>query len=322
MLNDIKETPKVLETLLHNNQTEQKPPSADKIYIAASGSSRNAANIAKYFIEKTANVPVIVDFAGEFAHRGVAITKNDLFVPLSQSGETADVLAALKKAKSAGARTFAVTNNENSTIHKLSDAGMPVYAGEEKSIPSTKSFTCQLMCLYLLGLHLGNKYEPVLREVPEKISGFIETEDKTDGIAAEIKEYKNIILLGRGQNHALAEEGALKIKETSYINAASYPAGEFMHGHLAVLDSEFPVISILSRCFDDAENYGLAIKNTRDIRQKRNPRIIELLHSEENKIIAPFITAVMLQLLAYKTAMLLGRDVNRPRGLKKTVESE
>ncbi|OGI02915.1 MAG: hypothetical protein A2Y25_09890 [Candidatus Melainabacteria bacterium GWF2_37_15] len=321
MLKDIKETPAALETLLKNTQITLKKD-ISKIYIAASGSSRNAANIARYFIEKMANMPVIVDYASEFAHRSVAMTQNDLFIPLSQSGETADVLSALKKAKDKGIATFAITNNENSTIYKSTDIGMLAYAGEETSIPATKSFICQLMCLYLLGLHLAGKQEQDLWKVPEKIASFIENCSELDSIAEQIKDFKNLIILGRGQNWAFAEEGALKIKETSYINATGYPTGEFLHGHVAVLDENFPVISILTRCFDDAENYPLAIKNTEEIKKKRNPIMIELRHGEENEIIASFITAVMLQLLTYKTAMLLGRNVDKPRSLNKVVEKE
>lgn len=326
MIKDILETPSRLEFQLKNTIINLEPLKFNKIYIAASGSSRNAANIAKYFIEKVVKTPVIVDYAGEFAHRSVAFGKNDLFIPLSQSGETADVLSALNKAKMSGVRTFAITNNENSSIHKLADSAIQAYAGTEKSIPATKTFTCQLMALYLLGMHLGKLHgteiEKITDKIPEKISKFIEQEDQTDAIAEKIKSTKSLILLGRGQNHPLAEEGALKFKETTYINATGYPTGEFLHGHLALLDENFPVISILTRSFDDSENYPLAIKNTEEISQKRNPILIKLSHNEENEIIAPFITAVMLQLLTYKTAMLLGRDVDNPRSLQKTVESE
>jgi len=322
MINDIHQTPLVLEELLKKEVPRIKFINFQKIYIAASGSSRNAANAAKYFMEKKIKLPVIVEFAGEFSHRNVALRGDELFIALSQSGETADVLSALKKAKKAGCMTFAVTNNENSTIHKLADSGMQIMAGEEKSIPATKSFTCQLMCLYLLALNIAGKQEPDLLKVPGKIANYLENNNDIASIAEKLKNYKNLILLGRGQNWAFAEEGALKIKETSYINATGYPTGEFMHGHLAILDEEFPVISILAKSFNDVENYILAVKNTQEIKQKRNPVLIELNHNEQNEIIAPFITAVMLQLLAYKIATALGRDTDRPRGLKKTVDSE
>lgn len=322
MLKDIKETPHVLEKLLSSNQLYADFKNINNIYIVASGSSRNAANVAKYFLEKVTSIPVIVDFAGEFAHKTPAINKNDLFIPLSQSGETADVLAALKKVKSRGIRTFSITNKENSAIHNLSDNGMLVYAGEEISIPATKSFSGQLMCLYLLGLHIAGKSAEGLHHIPGKIADFIDKNSELNTIAEQIKNHKNLIILGRGQNWALAEEAALKIKETSYINATGYPTGEFLHGHLALLDEDFPVLSILTRCFDDAENYSLAIKNTEEIRKKRTPIMLELVHNEQNEIIAPFITTILLQLLAYKTATLLGRDTDKPRSLNKTVETE
>ncbi len=322
MIDDILQTPLVLNDLLTKINYNFRFNKLKKIYIAASGSSRNAVNTAKYYMEKKLNIPVIVEFAGELTQRHVAFTNNDQFIALSQSGETADVLSALKKAKSAGCNTFAITNNENSTIHNLADAGMPIMAGQEKSIPATKSFTCQLMCLYLLTLNITGQQEPDLFKVPEKIDEFVKNDTQTEGIAQQIKNYKNLILLGRGQNWGLAEEGALKIKETSYINATGYPTGEFMHGHIAVLNEDFPVISILARSYDDRKSRELAIKNTQEIKQKRNPKLIELNHNVDNEVIAPFITAVMLQLLAYKTAMLLGKDTDRPRGLEKTVGSE
>lgn len=322
MIKDIKETPSVIEFQLNNAHINLDSKVFERIYIAASGSSRNAGNIAKYFIEKTAGLAVTVDYASEFANSSAILGQNDLFIALSQSGETADVLAALKKAKLMGVKTFAITNNENSSIHKLADAAMLADAGEERSIPSTKSFTCQLLALYQLGLYIAGKEESGLRKIPEKIAEFLENDTQTDAISEKIKDCKNLILLGRGQNSALAEEGALKIKETSYINATGYPTGEFMHGHLAVLDEEFTVISILSRCFDDAQSLPLAIKNTEKIKLKRNPKLIELKHNEENEVIAPFITAVMLQLIAYKAATLLGLDTDKPRGLSKVLEKE
>lgn len=322
MLKDIKETPTALRTLLKNTDIDLKTRNISKLYIAGSGSSRNAAIAAKYFIEKTTGIPVIIDFAGEFAHRSVVFSQDDLFVALSQSGETADVLAALKKARLSNIQTLAVTNNENSTIHRTADSSMLLYAGFERSIPATKTFTCQMMALYLLGLYISDKNEERLSLIPDKIAELLDNEDKTLAIAKQIKNFSNLVILGRGQNWALAAEAALKIRETCYINASGHPAGEFLHGHLAILDSNFPVISILTRCFDDRENYPLAKKNTDEIKRKRNPVLISIDDSGDDEVIAPFLTAVTLQLLAYNTAKLLGRDTDRPRSLEKAVISE
>ena len=361
MLNDIKQTSERLKALLDTHIKEyiegiQLPANIGKIYIIASGSSRNAANAAKYFIEKVAKIPVIVDFAGEFAHRSPVVSQNDLLISLSQSGETADVLAALKKGKEMGMNTFAITNNPESTIHKLSDSSMAVQAGEEESIPATKSFTCQLMSLYLFGLYLAQERKKLTAEeiealkekllkVPELISQSIESfkDGKTltegilrrfapqnDDLASKIKDFKNLIILGRGQNWALAEEFALKIQETSYINAFGYPTGEFMHGHLAILDENIPVISLLTKTFDDSGNYKLAQKNTEEIKTKRNPMLITIGHTDsadlhleiEDEVLTPFLTTLIIQLLSFKIASLLGKDVSNPRSLNKAVLNE
>ncbi len=359
MLKDIKQTPDRLKALLNSYIQKNKeiiniklsvnPEKLGKIYITASGSSRNAANTAKYVIEKIAGIPVIVDFAGEFANRSVAVNQNDLLIALSQSGETADVFAALKKTKKKGIPTFAITNNPDSGIHKLADSAMFIHAGEEKSIPATKSFTCQLMSLYILGLFLAEQRkfcpEPEINIIKEKLSaipGKISENigvfsEKANLIAGKIKDNTGLIILGRGQNSALAEEGALKIQETSYINTFGYPTSEFMHGHLAVLEEGFPVISILTEVFDDFSSNILAEKNTLEIKKKRNPFLITIARNtrfpeEEADIfieinepapeIAPFLTAVFLQFLAYKLAVLLGRDTANPRSLSKTVTNE
>jgi len=356
MLNDIKQTPASLKALLETHISLNKvvkginlplnPNDIGQIYVIASGSSRNAANIAKYFIEKVAKLSVIVDFAGEFAHRSPVVSSNDLLIPLSQSGETADVLAALNKGRELSMQVFSITNNLDSTIHKLSDSGMVVQAGAEESIPATKSFTCQLMSLYVLGIYLAEmrKTLPVeeieflkrnLLGIPALIYENIETfSEKINAAADKVKDFKNLAVLGRGQNWALAEEFALKVQETSYINAFGWAAGEFMHGHLAVLDENFPVVSLLTKTFDGSENYDLAIKNTKEIKTKRTPILIAIGHNsvdfadvfvnigEQNGITTLFSTALILQLLAFKIADLLDKDVSKPRSLNKTVLNE
>ncbi len=359
MLDDIKQTPDALKKLLKayisdgkdvsNIELPISPGKIEKIYIVASGSSRNAANTAKYTIEMVTAIPVIVDFAGEFANREVAASQNDLLIALSQSGETVDVLTALKTARQRNIPTFAITNNPNSSIYKLACSAMFIHAGMEKSIPATKTFTNQLMSLYILGIFLAEQLKSFpqqdlgeikkkLHKIPDKISDKIEFfSGEASKVAEKIKEMPGLIILGRSQNWPLAEEGALKIQETSYKNAFGYPTGEFMHGHLALLDENFPVISILTEVFDGAGINILAKKNTLKIKEKRNPLLIAIGHYDSDiekkadifikieqidRVTAPFLTAVLLQVLAYKLADLLGFDAKSPRSLTKTVKTE
>ncbi|NLF82760.1 MAG: SIS domain-containing protein [Candidatus Gastranaerophilales bacterium] len=357
MLEDIHQTPEALKNLLNSHIDETNrvfginlpaiPSDTDNIYIIASGSSRNAALMAKYFIEKIAKIPIIVDYSGEFAHRGFIINKKDLFITISQSGETADVISAIKRAGKVA--SFAITNNPDSQINKLSRSGMFVHAGKEAAIPATKSYTCQIMSLYLLGLSLAQSRNSLsgkqissivetLKRVPDVIAANMQLlHEQTVECAKKLKDYNNLLIIGRGQNYALAEECSLKIQETSYINAFGYPTGEFMHGHLAVCDENNPVLSIITRAFDNSESYELALNNTREIKQKRNPFMAAIGHNsahgkdfadvfvevpEMGEITTPFLTMIAIQLLTYQMAALLGRDTLHPRGLTKTVLSE
>lgn len=361
MLDDIKEEPAVIKKLAEKylpagmpvQNIFFKPGKISKIYIVASGSSRNAGNIARYFIETAAQIPVSVEHAGEFAERNPVLSSADLVIFVSQSGETSDVLDALKTAKTKGVYTFAITNNENSSIHKTVDSAMFIHAGTEKSIPATKSFTAQLICLYISGICLAenNKtlsepmtefYKEEIRQMPERIKKIISDTEKQDKIAAELCECKSLIVLGRGQNFGLAEEFALKIQETCYINAVGYPTGEFLHGHLAMLDENFPVVSVITKDENNNSDYMHAIDNTIQIIKKRNPPVftvndkaddfIKSKFSEFNvehinipelrEYFSPVYSAVILHLLSFKIAKLLGHDVNNPRSLSKIVTDE
>lgn len=364
MLEDIKEQPEIIKKLTEKYMPLNKPvqnislniedlSQLSKIYIVASGSSRNVANIAKYFIEKYAKLSVEVDYASEFAHRNPCLSKNDLVIAVSQSGETGDTFSALKIAKNKGAYTFALTNNPESRIHNLAESKMQVGAGKEKSIAATKSFTAQLINLYALALYLGEqrntifieKAEEFKREfhkIPEKIEKLIENIEKFRNIAAKIKDSRSIVLLGRAANSASAMEGALKIKETSYIDANGYPAGEFLHGYIALLDENIPVISIITSDDKNNFNYRLAIRNTEEIKRKRNPHLIIIKSQNDKEIeshtlfenadfinipeiseeISPLLAVISLQLLAFAIAKALGRDLDKPRGLTKTITDE
>lgn len=319
-----------------------------RIVICASGSSKNAGEIAKYFIEEICNIPCGVEYASEYAHRQAPLDKDDLFIAISQSGNTADTFEALMKAKEKGAKTFAITNNETSKIHENADFKVLADAGEETSIAATKSFTAQLFILFVFAMALAEKYSSVEIEALKK--DFCKIADKYDEIfnqrsaimtiAKETRKAKSIAILGRNINAALTLEGGLKTKETCYINAISSPAGEFMHGHFAVLDKKVPLIGILNKSKGDEETYNLALNNLCEIKQKRNTSIILLKTKGDNvaqeklqnkfsieipktnKWFTPFLNLVALQLLAYETAKYIHDNVDQPRDLKKCVDSE
>lgn len=359
MLNDIKQTPECLKKLLNsyiqqdynikNIKISIDPVKIKKIYIIASGSSRNAASTAKIFLEKTTALPVIINFAGEFSPDANILDQCDLIIALSQSGETADVISALKRVQLSGINSFAITNYPESTLFKMADSGMLINAGKEESIPATKSFSCQLMSLYILGLYLAEKRKSYpqaeINHIAKKlyqVSDFIfkEMEDlkqKASILADKIKNSKEMIILGKGQNYGLAEEASLKIQETCYVNAFAYPTGEFMHGHLAAVDEKTTVISILTEFFGSNKINVAGLKNTNEIKTKRNPYIIKIGHgfeetekntdvyvkiTKKEEIATPFLTNVFLQLLAYKTAVLLENDTKTPRSLTKVVMNE
>jgi len=363
MLQDINDEPKILKTLSEVYLPKDVPiqnielpaQKFSKIYIIASGSSRNAGNITKNFIETATKIPVFVEYASEFGERNPSLSKNDLIIFVSQSGETSDVLAALKLAGKNGAYTLAITNNEMSTIHKSATAGIFIHAGKEISIPATKSFIAQLICLYITGICLAEKlqtlstqqiecYKNAIREMPEKIEKIIKENNEINVIAEKLYPYKSLVILGRGENFGLAEEAALKIKETCYINACGYPSGEFLHGHLAMIDENTPVLSIITKYGQQPEehNYGFAVKNTLQLIKKRNAKVTILKDFADTKIeeifsefecnflnVAPFsekfspvYSAIVLHLLANRMAEFLGNDVNNPRSLSKTVSND
>lgn len=366
MLDEIKEQPAVIDKLVNRYLPLNKPVqeiklnldreeinNLSKIYIVASGSSKNVGKISKYIIERIARIPVEVDYASEFAHRDLSLKPNDLVIAISQSGETADTFAAVKAAKENGVHTLALTNNPESKINNISESQMNVGAGKEKSIAATKSVTAQLINLYALALYLGeergtisseesNKYKQELHKISKNLDKVLGNVDKITLIADKIKDSQHLVLLGRGVNLAVAQEGALKIKETSYIDANGYPSGEFMHGHKAVIDEKIPVISIIVPGEEGDPKYKYAINNTVEVKNNSNTDLV-IIKSEKDKDIennpvfkdamfidipeceekiSPLYTLITLQLLALKIAEGLGRDVDQPRYLKKAVTNE
>ena len=320
----------------------------NRIIICASGSSKNAGEIAKYVIESLAKIPCSIEYASEFAHKETPVGKNDLFVAISQSGNTADTFEALMKAKKSGAKTFALTNNIDSKIHYNADYKILADAGVEKSIAATKSFTAQLFILYIFAIGLSEKiFAENLTELKNEFLRLADSYEeifiqrpKIKQIAKKIRKAKSLVILARNINSALAKEGGLKIKETCYINAISAPSGEFLHGHFAFLDKNVPIFGILNKSEGDEENYKLTLNNLYEIRKKRRANVILIRTKDDylaeekiqnkysieiprvNKLFTPFLNLIALQLLAYETAKLIHDDIDKPRDLTKCVASE
>lgn len=321
----------------------------NKIVICASGSSKNAGEIAKYLIEGITNITASIEYASEFAHKQFALSKNDLFIAISQSGNTADTYEALLRAKEFGATTFAITNNENSKIHKEANFKVLADAGEEKSIAATKSFTAQLFILYTFTFALAEKINKTnlndlkkeFLDLQNKYDEIFEQREKIKTIAKNIKNAKSLVILSRNINSALAKEGSLKIKETCYINATSFPSGEFLHGHFAFLDKSIPILGIVNQALNkNSDNYKLLTNNLKEIQTKRGSNLILIKTKEDEEIknllkykyfidiprvktiFTPLLNLVALQILAYETAKLIHKDIDKPRNLKKCVDNE
>ena len=356
MLKEILEQKDVFKTLCSKffdekfniNSKEFPLKKWNRIIICASGSSKNAGEIAKYVIECLAQIPCSVEYASEFAHKQTVLSKNDLFIAISQSGNTADTFEALMKAKSYGTKTLALTNNIESKIHLNADYKILADAGVEKSIAATKSFTAQLFILYVFAITLAEKvqgknlleFKKEFCKLYEKYDEIFIQRPKIKTIAKKIKSAKSLVILARNINSALAKEGGLKIKETCYINAISAPAGEFMHGHFAFLDKNVPIFGVLNKSENDDETYDLTLNNLYEIKTKRKANVILIRTKDDffaeekiknkfsievpaaNKWLTPFLNLIVLQLTAYETAKLIHDNIDKPRDLKKCVENE
>lgn len=314
-----------------------------KLQIIACGTSWHAGLIGKYIIEKLARIPVEVEYASEYRYRNPIIPDDTLVFVISQSGETADTLAALREAQAKGAKVFGITNTVGSTIARESDGGVYIHAGTEIGVASTKAFTSQVTVLSLLALLLGrmNHLSPSygkqfmneLRKIPGKVTEILNKNDEIKAIAATIKDATNSLYLGRGVNYPVALEGALKIKEISYIHAEGYPAAEMKHGPIALIDENMPVIAIALK---DAI-YDKIVSNLQEVRA-RNGRIITIATEGDNvakdfsesviyipdtlDVLQPLLSVIPMQLLAYHVANLRGLDVDQPRNLAKSVTVE
>ena len=317
---------------------------ADRFIIVACGTSWHAGLVAEYIFEDMARIPVEVEYASEFRYRNPVITERDVVIAISQSGETADTLAAIKLAKEHGALVFGVCNVVGSSIARETDAGAYTHAGPEIGVASTKAFTTQITVLTLLALKLAKEkgaisdqifddYLAELEEIPSKVEQALETNAIVEIIAKEYKDSNNCLYLGRGYNFPVALEGALKLKEISYIHAEGYPAAEMKHGPIALIDEQMPVVVIAKR----KGHYEKVVSNIQEIKS-RNGKIIAVVTEGDEQVraladhvievpdtyesLTPLLTTIPLQLLSYHIAVLRGCNVDQPRNLAKSVTVE
>lgn len=358
MLKEIYEQPSVIKDTyrgrLHANEgiiqmagiedNLEKFLNAERILIVACGTSWHAGLVAEYVIEEFARIPVEVEYASEFRYRNPIITPKDVVIAISQSGETADTLAAIKLAKEKGAFVFGVCNVVGSSISRETHAGAYTHAGPEIGVASTKAFTTQITVLTMIALRLAKakgtlsnsdffRYLQELEIIPEKVQEALATNEVSKEIAAKFKDSSNCLYLGRGYNFPVALEGALKLKEISYIHAEGYPAAEMKHGPIALIDEQMPVIVIAPK----QGHYDKVVSNIQEIKS-RSGKIIAVVTKgdiqvkeladhvieipETSDALSPLITTIPLQLLSYHIAVMRDCNVDQPRNLAKSVTVE
>ena len=359
MLKEIYEQPNVIKDTyrgrLHANSgiiqmagvedNLEKFLNADRILIIACGTSWHAGLVAEYVIEEFARIPVEVEYASEFRYRNPIITNKDVVIAISQSGETADTLAAIKLAKEKGAFVFGVCNVVGSSISRETHAGAYTHAGPEIGVASTKAFTTQITVLTMIALRLAkakgtmsnsdfHRYLQELELIPEKVAEALQlTNDIAKEIASIYKDAPNCLYLGRGYNFPVALEGALKLKEISYIHAEGYPAAEMKHGPIALIDEKMPVVVIAPK----QGHYDKVVSNIQEIKS-RSGKIIAVVTKGDTQVkeladhvieipetsdaLSPLITTIPLQLLSYYIAVMRGCNVDQPRNLAKSVTVE
>ena len=331
-------------TLSSLREHENKFLKARRILIVACGTSWHAGLVAEYLLEKFTRIPVEVEYASEFRYRDPIIFSDDIIIAISESGETADTLAAINIAKERGAFVFGVCNVVGSSISRLTDAGCYTHAGPEIGVASTKAFTTQITVLSLLALRLGmvkgtlsrSEYQQHLLElesIPDKVSKILKQERLIKEVASSFKDANNCIYLGRGYNFPVALEGALKLKEISYIHAEGYPAAEMKHGPIALIDEQMPVVVIATK----KGHYDKVVSNISEIKSRKG-RIIAVVSEGDIRVkeladycieipeslecFTPILTTIPLQLLSYYIAVQRGCNVDQPRNLAKSVTVE
>ena len=317
---------------------------ANRIIIIACGTSWHAGLVAEYIIEDLVRIPVEVEYASEFRYRNPVINKNDIVIAISQSGETADTLAAIKLAKEKGAFVFGVCNVVGSSISRETHAGAYTHAGPEIGVASTKAFTTQITVLTLIALRLAKakgtmsssdfrRHLVELETIPEKVEAVLKSDALTKEIAAIYKNAKNFLYLGRGFNFPVALEGALKLKEISYIHAEGYPAAEMKHGPIALIDENMPIAVIATKY----GHYEKVVSNIQEIKSRKG-KIIAVVTKGDTQVraiadhvievpetlelLSPLLTTIPLQLLSYHIAVMLDKNVDQPRNLAKSVTVE
>jgi len=317
---------------------------ADRIIIVACGTSWHAGLVAEYFIEEFCRIPVEVEYASEFRYRNPVIKEGDVVIAISQSGETADTLAAMELAKSKGAIIFGVCNVVGSSIARSSHEGAYTHAGPEIGVASTKAFTAQLTVLNMIALRVAHKrgtitesrYHELLVElenIPAKVEKALKLDDQIKEISELFKDARNFLYLGRGYNFPVALEGALKLKEISYIHAEGYPAAEMKHGPIALIDEEMPVVFIATR----DSSYDKVVSNIQEVKARKGkviaivtegdaliPQMAEFVIEEPktDEALMPMVSVIPLQLLSYHIAVMRGCNVDQPRNLAKSVTVE
>jgi glucosamine--fructose-6-phosphate aminotransferase (isomerizing) len=358
MLKEIHEQPDVVEATLrgridlasgdvYEGEMGVRPEVAKglgRVYFVACGTSHHATIVGRYWMEQLARVPAVVELASEVRYREPLFYPNDLVVAVSQSGETADTIAAVKSARAAGAQILAIANVVDSAIPRLADGALYTHAGPEIGVASTKCFTAQLAALLLLSVYLGRQRGTLsaeraraalqgLVEVPSHMREVLGDSDYVRAIAKRLVSSKDVLFLGRGLGYPIALEGALKLKEVSYAHAEGYAAGEMKHGPIALIDEDLPVVVV---CPKDAQ-YEKTLSNVQEVRAREGQVIAVATRGDEeilglaqhvvwlpamHETTLPLVTVLPLQLLAYFVATLKGNDVDQPRNLAKTVTVE
>jgi glucosamine--fructose-6-phosphate aminotransferase (isomerizing) len=325
-------------------QNIDKLTKAQRIIIVACGTSWHAGLVAEYMIEELCRIPVEVEYASEFRYRNPVIHSGDVIIAISQSGETADTIVAIEKAKQHGAFILGVVNVVGSSIARISNAGAYTHAGPEIGVASTKAFTAQLAVLTMIALKIARekgsiddtRYMQLLNElhnVPEKIKELLTLSPQIQKLALKYKDSKDALYLGRGYNFPIALEGALKLKEISYIHAEGYPAAEMKHGPIALVDDQLPVVFVATR---DSYHEKI-VSNIQEIKARKGKVLAVISQGDDiiakmaddcmiipeaDELIAPMLSVIPMQLLAYYMGVAKGYDVDKPRNLAKSVTVE
>jgi glucosamine--fructose-6-phosphate aminotransferase (isomerizing) len=357
MLKEIMEQPDSLQNTLRGHLLEDEGTSRmgglnlgddelldlDRVVLTACGTSWHAALIGEYLLEELARIPCEVEYASEFRYRNPIVDEDTLVIGISQSGETADTLAAIREARQRGARTLGIINVVGSSIAHEVDGGLYLHAGPEIGVASTKAFTSQVAALALLTLHVarlrtmsvlqGREFVRALTELPGKVASVLSRAEQVEAVARRFARASNALYLGRGSNFPVALEGALKLKEISYVHAEGYPAAEMKHGPIALIDEMMPVVVVAPR----DGTYAKIVSNVQEVKA-RGGRIIAVVTEGDEEITAladhvftipetidpltPVLSVLPLQLFAYYIAVARGCDVDKPRNLAKSVTVE